>query len=86
MHRGLGFFYPQNVVRKSEPNYKGINMKSLEESVVTAMDGTDSGLFPFLPYILQELWEIGASPEVIIRLVRKHTNNYSSLSMLDLGC
>lgn len=56
MHRGLGFFYPQNVVRKSEPNYKGINMKSLEESVVTAMDGTDSGLFPFSPYILQYLW------------------------------
>jgi len=61
-------------------------MKSLEESVVTAMDGSDSGLFPFLPYILQDLWEIGASPEVIIELVRKHMNNYSSLSILDLGC
>ena len=61
-------------------------MKSLEESVVTAMDGSDSGLFPFLPYILQDLWEIGASPEVIIELVRKHMNNYFSLSILDLGC
>ncbi|MBU4451076.1 MAG: methyltransferase domain-containing protein, partial [Actinobacteria bacterium] len=61
-------------------------MKTLEESVVTAMDGSDSGLFPFSPYILQDLWEIGASPEVIIELVRKHTNNYYSLSILDLGC
>lgn len=62
------------------------NMKSLEESVVTAMDGSDVALFPFLPYILQDLWEIGASPKVIIGLVRKHTKNYSNLSVLDLGC
>ncbi len=61
-------------------------MKTIEESVVTAMDGTESNLFPYLPYILQDLWEIGASPEVIIELVEKHTNDYSSLKILDLGC
>lgn len=43
-------------------------------------------MFPYLPYILQDLWEIGSSPEVIIELVRKHTNDYSSLKILDLGC
>lgn len=61
-------------------------MKTLEESVVTAMDGSESELFPFLPYILQDLWEIGASPKVIIELIRKHMNNYSNLKILDLGC
>ena len=61
-------------------------MKSLEESVVTAMDGSDVALVPFLPYILQDLWEIGASPAVIIGLVRKHAKNYSNLNVLDLGC
>ena len=61
-------------------------MKSLEESVVTAMDGSESKLFPFLPYIFQDLWEIGASPEVIIELVHKHTKNHSDLKVLDLGC
>ena len=61
-------------------------MKSVEESVVTAMDGSDIGLFPFLPYIVQDVWEIGSSPEVIIELVRKYTNNYTSLHILDLGC
>ncbi len=44
-------------------------MKSIEESVVTAMDGTDIELFHFLPYILQDLWEIGADPDVIISLL-----------------
>ncbi|MDN5202674.1 methyltransferase domain-containing protein [Fulvivirgaceae bacterium BMA10] len=61
-------------------------METLEKSVVTSMDGSDNELFPFLPYILQDLWEIGASPEIIINLVRKHTTNYSNLSALDLGC
>lgn len=61
-------------------------MKTLEESVVTAMDGSDIELFPYLPYILQDLWEIGADPEAIIRLMRKHFSKYSDLRVLDLGC
>jgi cyclopropane fatty-acyl-phospholipid synthase-like methyltransferase len=61
-------------------------MKSLEESVVTAMDGSERELFPYLPYILQDLWEIGTSPEVIINLVQKHAKEYSQLKVLDLGC
>ena len=61
-------------------------MKSLEESVVTAMDGSKKELFTFLPYILQDLWEIGSDPEVIIELVERHAHNHSSLSVLDLGC
>lgn len=59
---------------------------SLEECVVTAMDGTDKELFPFLPYILQDTWEIGADPEIIISLIQKHTSNLSNLNVLDLGC
>jgi SAM-dependent methyltransferase len=74
------------VMRMSEPDYKGIDMKSVEECVAAAMDSSDSEIFSFLPYILQDVWEIGASPEVIIGLVRKHARNYSGLRILDLGC
>jgi len=35
-------------------------MGTIEESVVIAMDGSDTGIFPFLPFILQDLWEIGS--------------------------
>lgn len=62
------------------------NYISLEECVVAAMDGTDKELFPFLPYILQDTWEIGADPEIIISLIQKHTSNFSDLNVLDLGC
>lgn len=61
-------------------------MKSIEESVVTALDGTDKELYPFLPYILQDSWEMGADPNVIIQLIQKHSHDYSKLKVLDLGC
>jgi hypothetical protein len=35
-------------------------MKSLEESVKAAMDVTDKELLPYLPYILQDFWEMGS--------------------------
>jgi SAM-dependent methyltransferase len=61
-------------------------MISIEESVVIAMDGTDKELFPFLPYILQDIWEIGADPDVIENLIRKHCTRLPGLKVLDLGC
>jgi len=61
-------------------------MKSIEECVVIAMDGSDKELFPFLPYILQDIWEIGADPNAIIKLIKKNGNNYTELKVLDLGC
>jgi cyclopropane fatty-acyl-phospholipid synthase-like methyltransferase len=61
-------------------------MKSIEESVVTAMDGTDKELFPYLPYILQDIWEIGADPEIIVSLIERHFINHGILKILDLGC
>jgi SAM-dependent methyltransferase len=61
-------------------------MKSIEESIAASMDCTDLELLSYLPYILQDFWEIGASPKIIIDLVRKHMGNYSFLEILDLGC
>jgi len=61
-------------------------MKSVEESVVTALDGNSIELFPFLPYILQDLWEIGSSPDTIINLIKKNCTNYNQLEILDIGC
>lgn len=60
--------------------------KTLEESIIMAMDGSDPGLIPFLPYILQDCWEIGTDPNAMIDLIRKHVQDYSDLKILDLGC
>lgn len=61
-------------------------MKTIEESVVVAMDGSDVALVPFLPYILQDVWEIGANPRAIINLIKKHCTDTKELRVLDLGC
>ncbi len=59
---------------------------SIQESVVTAMDGQDVDLYPYLPYILQDVWEIGSDPQVMADLVRKHGTKRKLLNVLDLGC
>ncbi len=61
-------------------------MNSVEESVVRAMDGTDTALFSFLPYILQDSWELGTDPAVVLSLLREHNAHDDTLSLLDLGC
>jgi cyclopropane fatty-acyl-phospholipid synthase-like methyltransferase len=61
-------------------------MKTIEESVVMAMDGSDKEIFPYLPFIVQDLWEIGTDPGAIIRLISKHFGNCDGFRVLDLGC
>lgn len=61
-------------------------MKTLEETIAQAMDCQDKSILPFLPYILQDFWEIGSSANSILKIVKTHTNNYSELNVLDLGC
>lgn len=61
-------------------------MKSLEDSVVTALDGSEPEIYPYIPYILQDLWEIGSSPGTITELIKKHKKLTSGLNILDLGC
>ena len=61
-------------------------MKTIEESVVTAMDGDNKDLFEYLPYILQDIWEIGSEPETIIGFIEKYTTGDRALKVLDLGC
>lgn len=63
------------------------NMNSVEESVMASLDGEDAELYPFMPYLLQDLWEIGASPEVMRQLITKHRLQERGVSrILDLGC
>ncbi len=61
-------------------------MKTLEESVAMAMDGSDAAIVPFLPYILQDAWEIGTDPVVVADLLRRQRKDSPQLRVLDLGC
>ncbi|MCP4152301.1 MAG: class I SAM-dependent methyltransferase [bacterium] len=61
-------------------------MNDLNKSIVSSLDGRDMGLMPYLPYLLQDLWEIGTFPEEIIGLLEKHNITAPGYnSVLDLG-
>lgn len=69
------------------PPRKAISMKTIEESIAAAIDAQqDTAIIPFLPYIFQDFWELGTSPEMVIGLIQKHCKNYSNLHILNLGC
>ena len=62
-------------------------MKSLEESVAAAMDAQqDTAIVPFLPYIFQDWWELGTPSEIVLKIIQNHSETYSDLQVLDLGC
>jgi cyclopropane fatty-acyl-phospholipid synthase-like methyltransferase len=61
-------------------------MNSLEDSALQSLDADDARLLPHLPYILQDLDELGSDPAVVTDLIRRHCSRSSELRVLDLGC
>ncbi len=62
-------------------------MDNLQASVVRSLDGGNDELFPFLPYLLQDITELGASPfEAGALILKCGLNCRRDLSVLDLGC
>ncbi len=63
-------------------------MYDIKESVLKSLDGNNVELFPYLPYLLKDIWEIGSSASQIIELLQKQNSVFhdSDLKVLDLGC
>jgi SAM-dependent methyltransferase len=60
-------------------------MEDIKKSILESLDGKDLALLPFLPYILQDLWEFGADPEIMVSLIKENIN-IKNLKVLDIGC
>ena len=52
---------------------------TLEESIINALDGTDKNILKYIPYILQDFWELGTSVDDVLKIIRKYKQNYSNL-------
>ncbi len=63
-------------------------MADLIDSVTISLDGNDRDLFPFFPYLLKDLWELGSSSEVLLNLLQENHihENLDEFNILDLGC
>ncbi len=59
-------------------------MDDTTASILESLDGQDRELFPFLPYLLQDLFEMGALPDTIATLLQQY--GIVPINVLDLGC
>jgi len=60
----------------------------IKESVLNSLDGRSVELYPYLPYLLKDLWEIGTSAECVLNLLKRQKREFnpSKVKVLDLGC
>lgn len=61
-------------------------VKDAEEKMAKSLTAETTDLIPFLPYLLQDLWELGSSPSDIEEMIRKHVPSPERLKILDLAC
>ncbi|MCL4820917.1 MAG: class I SAM-dependent methyltransferase [Vicinamibacteria bacterium] len=61
-------------------------MSDLELSILASLDGNDLRLLPYLPELLQDLDDLGASPAQIESLLSAQTGLPAAARVLDLGC
>lgn len=60
--------------------------RETEEKLARSLTAETTDLLPFLPYLLQDLWELGSSPADMIKLIKKHMSISEDTKILDLAC
>ena len=60
--------------------------KETEEKLAKSLTAEATELLPFLPYLLQDFWELGINPDVVTELINRHIALSESARVLDLAC
>lgn len=58
--------------------------KNIEQSISDSLE-TSSYMLPYLPYLLQDLWALGSSVEIILKVIEELELSKIT-NVLDLGC
>lgn len=61
-------------------------MSKVEEKLAKSLTAESVELIPYLPYLLQDLWELGSSPKDMVHLISKNIIISESTKVLDLAC
>lgn len=56
------------------------------EKLAGSLTFAGTEILPFLPYLLQDLWELGSDPVQMARLIGKHIDLSQDTKILDLAC
>jgi SAM-dependent methyltransferase len=61
-------------------------MRTVEEKLAKSLTAESTELIPYLPYLLQDLWELGSSPKDMLELISHHVQVSPQTRILDLAC
>lgn len=61
-------------------------MTTVETKLAESLSSSSTELIPFLPYLLQDSYELGSSPHDMLQIIQKHLPNPQKLKVLDLAC
>ncbi|KAB3534180.1 methyltransferase domain-containing protein [Alkaliphilus pronyensis] len=61
-------------------------MSNVEEKLAKSLTAESTELIPYLPYLLQDLWELGSSPKDIAKMISQHIEISEGTKVLDLAC
>ena len=61
-------------------------LNETDEKLARSLTAETTDLLPFLPYLLQDLWELGSSPRDMIKLMQKHMPISPDTRILDIAC
>jgi len=60
--------------------------KENKEQLSHSLSAETTELLPFLPYLLQDFWELGSDPDVMADMIGKHISISDKTRVLDLAC
>lgn len=60
--------------------------KDTAQKLAQSLTADSADIIPFLPYLLQDLWELGSSAAEMLALLRQHVTVSPGFAALDLGC
>ena len=60
--------------------------EKVKEKLAESLTTDETGIIPFLPYLLQDFWELGSSPEEMLLTFQNHIPMNRDTKVLDLAC
>jgi len=60
--------------------------REIDEKLACSLTAETTELLPYLPYLLQDLWELGSNPKDMVGLMKKHMPMSKDTKVLDLAC
>lgn len=58
----------------------------VEQKLAGSLTAETTELLPYLPYLLQDIWELGSSPQDMLRLIKGNIDSTNGMKIIDLAC